>query len=103
SIRRLVHCIDAERGAMSEQCRLAVAIECRQRIPKLTFILRQLLCPLLMAGFDRLRRGAVGETGPRLSAPSRASWTEGAICAATERVRKDSICEGCARACHLLI
>ena len=61
AIPRLVYRIDAERGAMGQQCRLAVAIERRQHLPKLTLVLRQLLCPLLMADLDRLCRGAVGE------------------------------------------
>jgi hypothetical protein len=71
AVPRLMHGIDGERGAMREQCRLAVSIERHQCLPEIAVVLGQLLCPLLMAGLDRLGRGAVSEPR-RLSAEARA-------------------------------
>ncbi len=59
---RVVHGVDAEGGAMREQCRLAVDIERHQGVPEIVLVPGQLLCPLLMARFDRLGRGAVGQS-----------------------------------------
>jgi hypothetical protein len=56
---------------MREQHRLAVAIERHQRLPEIVFVPGQLVCPLLMAGLDRLGRGAIGESR-RLGAEARA-------------------------------
>ena len=68
---RVMHGVDAERSAMREQRRLAVAIERHQRVPEIVLGLGQLLRPLLMAGLDRLGGGAVGKSR-RLGAEARA-------------------------------
>ncbi len=59
---RLMHGVDAQRSAMREQRRLAVAVERHQRVPEIILGLGQLLRPLLMARLDRLGRGGVGES-----------------------------------------
>jgi hypothetical protein len=62
SVPRLMDGIDAERGAMREQRRLAVPVESHQLVPEIVFVFGQLLGPLLMAGLDRLGGRAVGES-----------------------------------------
>ena len=64
TVPRLLHDIDGERGAVREERRLAVAVECRQRIPKIRGRFGQLLGPLIVPRIDRL--------GRRRSPPGRA-------------------------------
>jgi len=59
SVPRLMDGVDTERGTMREERRLAVAVESHQSLPQTIFVLGQLLCPLLVAGLDRLGRGAI--------------------------------------------
>src|SRR6202166_1455380 len=61
AVPRLMHGVDGERSAMRKQRGLAVAIEPRRCLPEIAFVLGQLLCPLLMAGLDRLGPAAVGQ------------------------------------------
>ena len=63
AVPRLMHGIQAERGAMCEQRRLAVAIERRQRVPEFAVILWKLLYPLLMAGLDRFAEALSASPG----------------------------------------
>jgi hypothetical protein len=47
---------------MREQPSLAIAVESHQLVPEIVFVFGQLLCPLLVAGLDRIGGGAVGES-----------------------------------------
>ena len=83
AVPRLVHGIDAQRCAMGEQRRLAVAVERHERIPEAVFGLGQLLRPLLVTRLDRLGGNAIGESRrlrAEVDAPRRSSAPNGIEC-----------------------